>query len=107
MKKLHDDRGETLIEVLASIVIGSLSIALMFGCIMASSKMDEDAKALDRKYYLALTAADASVVYTEDDTGTDDDDTPQVTISNETSSVSLYITIYGGEGMFSYRRAEE
>ena len=31
MKKLHNSRGETLVEVLASILIASLSVALLFG----------------------------------------------------------------------------
>ena len=31
MKKLHCDRGETLIEVLASILIAALSVTLQIG----------------------------------------------------------------------------
>lgn len=112
MKKIHNDRGETLVEVLASIVIGSLSIALMFGCIMVSANMDKDAKALDIKHYAGLTAADARLE-TEDD----DSDAAvykptfgNVTISREDLtedlSMDLSIKIYGGEGMASYSRAD-
>lgn len=59
MKKLHNNRGETLIEVLGAIVIASLSVALMFGCIMASTTMNKEAKAVDEQYYSGLTEADA------------------------------------------------
>lgn len=133
MKKLHNDRGETLIEVLASIVIGSLSVALMFGCIMVSAKMDEDARDLDKKHYAGLTAADAQEAVpapddSEDpdgtggsgDTGDPDDtggsgdpgetDVPTVTITrvdpegNE-YSMEMDITIYGDAGMYSYSRS--
>ena len=33
-KKLRDNRGETLVEVLASILIAALSVALLFSSIM-------------------------------------------------------------------------
>ena len=47
MKILRNNWGETLIEVLASILITTLSVALLFTCIMASSKIERDAKALN------------------------------------------------------------
>lgn len=99
MKKLHDSRGETLVEVLASILIASLSVALLFGCIMASSSMDRKAGELDGKHYEALTAAEAQ----------EDTEAPagkvKVTNAKNSKEKNLDIKIYGGEGMYSYKRS--
>lgn len=105
MKKLRDDRGETLVEVLASILIASLSVALLFGCVMASSGMDRRARELDGKHYEALTKAEKQE--TQLDSGTP----PKVNIKQvvtdggyaEEGDISVHI--YGGEGIYSYKRA--
>lgn len=102
MKKLRDNRGETLVEVLASILIASLSVALLFGCVMASSNMDREARQLDEKHYNALTAA-------EGQTGPAVDRT--VTITNDAildlvaKTQNILVGVYGGEGLYSYKRA--
>ena len=105
MKKLQNDRGETLIEVLASILIAALSVTLLFGSIIASSRIDEAAKAVDEEHYAGLAAADAQAPSGLHTDGTvtikRTDSSPEVTVSPAPS-----IKIYGGEGMFSYRRAE-
>lgn len=98
MKKLRDDRGETLVEVLAAILVASLSVALLFSCVMASSDLDVKAKSVDEDYYQALSAADGQAG--EPSSG-------QVTISSkdkENVSKDMTIDIYGGEGLYSYRR---
>lgn len=119
MMKLHNERGETLIEVLASIIIGSLSVALMFGCIMASTKMDEDARALDEKHYDGLTVADVKdavpVSDAPEESGdaedpevsgdSDDSEGPRVMIKRGGSTVYLDITVYEGAEMYSYSRS--
>lgn len=98
MKKLHNSRGETLVEVLASILIASLSVALLFGCVLASANMDRDAQKLDRDHYAALTAAEA-----QSGTGT----SGTVKIQNEKNSRegSLSVEIYGDTGLYSYKKA--
>lgn len=99
MKKIRDDRGETLVEVLASILIASLSVALLFGCVMASSNMDRDAKKLDGEHYAALTAAEVQ----------EDTEAPagKVEVKNSKNSTEekLDIQLYGGAGLYSYKRA--
>lgn len=103
MKKLRNNRGETLIEVLASVLVAALSVALLFGCVMAASTIDGDAQKRDEAHYNALSAADA---YT-----TAPDATPvpgNVTITREgvpNVTPAIAIEIYGGEGMYSYKRA--
>lgn len=110
MNKLRNERGETLIEVLASIVIGSLSVALVFGCIMVATDMDKNAKVKDNEHYLDLTAADAQKAAPELESMTEP--VPGiVTIkvnpdAPDKDPVELHIMIYGGEGMRSYFRSE-
>lgn len=104
MKKLRNNRGETLVEVLASILIASLSVALLFGCVMASSNMDREARELDEKHYNALTAA-------EGQTGPAVGNS-EVTITNDAitglleKTQDVSVGIYGGEGLYSYKRAD-
>lgn len=105
MKKLRNNRGETLVEVLASILIASLSVALLFSCVAASSNMDRRAKELDADHYKYLSAA-------EERSGTS---TPaEVTVTNEAItdpfdstkklSAGVSVEIYGGAMMYAYKR---
>lgn len=108
MKKLRNNRGETLVEVLASIVVAALSVTLLFGCIMAASAMDKDAQKRDEAHYNALSEADSQVTPTPEGGATPTSaptPTPYVTIIGGSSEVTPPITIYGGEGMYSYKRA--
>ena len=102
MRKLHNNRGETLVEVLASILVASLSVALMFGCIIVSSNIDVRTKDVDESHYLGLTAADAKAmpsVDIESVTITRTDPSP----SPGAGETSVPVAIYGGEGMYSYK----
>jgi len=56
--KLRDGRGETLVEVLASVLICALSVALLFGSVMASANIDLKTRELDQQYYEDLTKAE-------------------------------------------------
>nr|WP_326166318.1 hypothetical protein [uncultured Oscillibacter sp.] len=57
-RKLGDPRGETLVEVLASILICSLSVLLLFGAVGASVSIDLTAQAADGQYYEDLSKAE-------------------------------------------------
>lgn len=57
MHKLKNNRGETLIEVIAAILIATLSAALLFSFVIVSTKMDLDVKGVDENHYEAITAA--------------------------------------------------
>lgn len=113
MKKLHGSRGETLIEVLASILIASLSVALMFGCVMVSTRMDERARDVDIQHYDGLSAADAQPapaagtalpperVTISRIADPDNDDTP---LASQSVDVELYGTKAGDMFSYSYKR---
>lgn len=95
-KKWKDCRGETLVEVLASILIASLSVALLFGGIMASSAIGRSAQSLDETYYEALSNA-------EERTG--DTEPQEVTVSRGGVSTTITgVQRYGGEGIYAYAK---
>jgi len=108
MKKWKDSRGETLVEVLAAILIASLSVTLVFGAIMASATMDRQAQDVDGKYYDALSKAERQGPGDEftNPSGTefqvkvakkvDVGAAPEVTLGKGK------VTFYGGEGAVSY-----
>lgn len=97
--KLRSERGETLVEVLASILIVSLSVMMLVGSVMASSRVDVETEKLDKKHYKALTSAE---------THRGDEMTGMtVTIKGSAGgTVTPDITIYGGAGMYSYERTK-
>lgn len=98
-RKLRSRRGETLVEVMASIVIGALSVALLFGCVMASSRIDSAAAGMDRDYYAGLSAAEAQSAPVAGAAGT-------VTVANGEitgKDTTVNVNVYGGAGMYSYK----
>lgn len=98
MKKLHSSRGETLVEVLASILIAALSVALLFGCVTASTGIDRQARELDAEHYAALSAAEAR-------SGTGSFGTAGILNPVNSMQEQLPVEICGGTGLYSYKRA--
>ena len=101
-RKFKDSRGETLVEVLASILISTLSIALLLGGIMASVRIDGQAWDMDKEYYQYLSAAE-----THDSTETEGGAAkPGTLVIQNTAGAALSntfaIQLYGGSGMWSY-----
>ena len=96
-RKWNDAHGETLVEVLAAVLIAALSIALLFGGIMASSTIGRSARSSDKLFYEALSGAES-----QKGAGTD----LTVTISRESASKELAVKRYGGEGAYSYAKED-
>ena len=101
LHKLKSQRGETLVETMASIVIAALSVALLFTCVVTSVRLDQAAKQMDEAYYKALTLA-------ETQTAGEDGEYPvksgEVKIVNGAAEKVLNILLYGGEGMYAYAK---
>ena len=96
-EKLNGSQGETLVEVLASILIGALSVALLFPAVMASVNMDRTAKKVDGEFQIILKAAEER----DAAAGT----SGQVTVKYGAVSESVSVTFYGGKGARSYALA--
>lgn len=100
-RKLRDSRGETLVEVMASVVIASLSVALLFGAVAVSARIDRSAQRMDGEYYGALSAAEAQESPMPGEPG----GTVAVTYREggvEKALPPLAVAFYGGEGAVSY-----
>lgn len=102
-RKLNDARGETLVEVLCAILIGVLSVAMLFSMVMASVNLNRGAKAADES--LATDLSDAEV------RGTQVTDpmisAANVTVKNKdpasTAPVATpSVKFYGGDNAVSY-----
>lgn len=101
-RKLRDARGETLVEVLASILIAALSVALLFSAVMASARMDRSAEQTDDTFHASLRAAEEQ---DEEDAVTVPDDA-KVTVENKdpfvVATAEPSVIFYGGNGAISY-----
>ena len=97
-RKLCGSRGETLVEARASIVIGTLSVALLFGAIMASAQTGKSAQEMDGAYYQALSAAEGQAAPMPEDPGT----VKLQYSADGVEMIPLPVTLYGGSGAVSY-----
>ncbi len=105
-RKLHDSRGETLVEVLASILISALSVALLFGGIMASVRMDKTAAEADEVHYAMLSAAETQEETPAARTGLEIEGGAAGT-GGASPKKTFSVDLYGGGGMYSYALAPE
>lgn len=94
VRKLKDSRGETVVEVLASVLIAALSVALLFSAVMASSSMDRSAQKTDAEFYAGLNNAQTH------------NGTPvtgkKVTVNGNGKDKEIPVSFYGGGGVLSY-----
>lgn len=111
-QKLHSPRGETLVEVLAAVLVCSLAVLLLVSYATAAARIDKDTQEGDEAYYAALNAAEAHAGVTAEDsadpeaaplTGTPAPGTVTVTNKDDpTKTTSLPVLYYGGDGVYSY-----
>lgn len=102
-QKLQKTGGETLIEVLASILIGALSVALLFSAVLASTRMDRSAEETDKAFRANLIAAEKQTEPLTD--GAIGPGGAKVIVKHknpETPEADLPVVFYGGEGAVSY-----
>lgn len=99
-KKLRSARGETLVEVLCAILIGALSVSLLFSTVMVSIRIDQSAKAADES--LATDLSNAEVRGTDNLVSLPD---AKLTVRNNkitTSVAEPSVKFYGGGSVISY-----
>lgn len=104
-RKWNDSRGETLVEVLASVLICSLSVVLLFSMVMASGNMDQRAEAADQIFNESLAKAEGQLD-TSEAGGAIVPPGSQVMVKNTDPAVAVEaippVTFYGGRGALSY-----
>ena len=105
-RKLNDNRGETLVEMLASILIAALSVAVLFTCCTAAVEMGKETRAADEAYYGYLSAAEGQgKVLVKDENGNDiSSTTGQVNVDGNSAEIIVNVKLYGGDGMYSYKK---
>lgn len=107
-RKLKDTRGETLVEMLASILIAALSVAVLFTCCLASVEMGRESRAAGEKYYEALSEAERREKLPEKpEDPPPPAETGKVTVVGNNTSKDITIDLYGGEEMYSYKKGAE
>lgn len=60
IRKLRESKGETLIEVLAAILVASLSVALLFSCVRVSVNLNKSSGIADADFYQGISAAEVT-----------------------------------------------
>lgn len=101
-KKWSDERGETLVEVMASILIMTLAVLLLFSAVMTSIRINKSAQDLDKKFYVALNAAEEQKQGTEVTDNTIVPAGSKVKVGQGTDLTEIAVNFYGGEGALSY-----
>ena len=101
-EKLRNSRGETLVEVLASILICSLSVALLFNMVMASGNMDRSAKKVEEDFSESLNLAEAQTAPADPALITSSANVEVKNSGISGSTKQLLVEFYGGRGALSY-----
>ena len=97
--KLNNQTGETLIEVIASILVCVISISMLMGGVAASATINKNADAVDETFYETLSQAETKQIpLSFPDT--------KVLIKESLNKTEVAIQLYGGEGMYSYGISE-
>ena len=96
--KLQDTHGETIIEVLAAVLIGALSVAMLFGAVMVSSHMDRTAEETEKAFVRSLNDAEGRILADGSAAAG-----AKVTVESAgRAGKEVSVIFYGGEGAISY-----
>lgn len=98
-RKLHSQKGETLVELMAAILIATLSIGLLIGGISVSVGIDRQGKNADKKFYNALTEAESQKNPINNGVAS----TFSIKVTEGIfEKANIPIQIYGDRGLYSY-----
>lgn len=103
-RKGLNSRGETLVETLAAILIGVLSVTLLVGSVTASGNLARQADRSDESFFTTLTQAENRETPLTASDGVSG--SPTVTITEGTKRATIPAQVYGGEALYSYARKD-
>lgn len=95
-KKLKSDKGETIVELLASILIASLSVALLFSCTSASVNINKKAKQSDKKLYDSITKVESRTTTS----------VKKTVVVTESIPIDITVNLYGEDSIYAYEMEE-
>lgn len=96
-RKMVESKGETLVELLASILIGTLAVSLLVSGIVFASRMNQQTYETDKKFYEGLNHAENK------DDAIVEESKYFVNIAEGEENLEVEITLYGAEGsVYSY-----
>ena len=98
--KLRSQKGETLIELLVSILIAALSVGMLMTGVTVSSRLNQAAQERDAVFYQLLTNAES-----RHDPITTVSVSPGVRIQEGGRSFTVPVRLYGDEKLCSYGTA--
>lgn len=103
-QKWKDNGGETLVEVLASILIVTLSIALLFSTILASISIDRKARAAEKVFNTSLEKAEEQTteVTVIDNKVKIETKKLDGTLVTPPDKAEVSVNFYGGKGAWSF-----
>ena len=105
-RKLLQSKGETLVEILASILIGTLAVSLLVSGIAFASRMNQQTYETDQEFYEGLNSAENKT----DKIERDYDYFVKIVENGKTTEKDVKITLYGAEGAvysYSLKKGEE
>jgi competence protein ComGC len=105
-KKLKDSRGETLVEMLASILIGTLAVSMLVSAIMVSVRINKQAQASDASFYEGLTAAELQETPIGEDATLKKYNIEITSDEQNAENIKISVNLYGSNGIYSYKIAE-
>lgn len=97
--KLRSQRGETLVELMAAILISTLSVGLLLGGVAVSANINRQAQNTDAAFYHILSAAESRQVPASGGVAAD----PSIQVREHSSkTVEIPVQVYGDSGLYAY-----
>ena len=93
--KLNNNKGETIVEVIASILICVISVTLLMSGVAVSAKINKNADENDENFYKELSFAETKQAPLPIPSA-------KVLIKENFLTTEVPINLYGGEGIYSY-----
>lgn len=100
--KLKSQKGESLVELLASVMIVAVAVSLMYSGIMVASKINQTAKETDEQFYLNMGKTEQKQDKIPDDALTE----RKIIIEYNGLNISVDVDLFGGDDVYSYQRKE-
>lgn len=94
LRKIKENKGETIVEVLCAILIGGLAAGLLMSCFTASRNMAQKAKGTDTDIILGITEAENQTTAISG---------LKIKISCGSDEKEFDINAYGGNNVYSFK----